>query len=448
MQQNSESIESESIDGGIETFLSFSKDHNTQEEKKLEGVHTRPPWLRNFSFEHSAYALQNLHNECLEFCRFISLTEEEIALRSSVINEVQCLIRQEYPQARVQYFGSQLSKTTTPSSDLDLVVLNVDETDSKNHLITIAEILKRANIVSYLEIISTAKVPIVKFDHRASSLSVDILVNNDDGLRSGKLVQRLSREFPPLRALIIVLKTFLSQRKLNDTYTGGIGSFVLSVMIVSFLQHRQKLLAFQQIENGTWNLATLLLDFFYLYGTTFNYEEVGISIVDGGSYFPKRSRQWYNPQRPSLLAIENPLYPDIDMGKSSYNINRIKRTFDHAYQVLLCAMSTGPVPSLLSYIIRPDHAMFASRQPNDFDTNISSLNEKQSRGNKDISNDFVVNENPFCRPASSTSNKPRNKKKKKKSTKNTESKMENGSTEKANSKASFVVQSRKRSRIY
>lgn len=47
----------------------------------------------------------------------------------------------------------------------------------------------------------------------------------------------------------------------------------------------------------TWNLGSLLLEFFYLYGITFNYQILGISIRDGGSYFQKAERVWSNPGR-------------------------------------------------------------------------------------------------------------------------------------------------------
>jgi non-canonical poly(A) RNA polymerase PAPD5/7 len=49
----------------------------------------------------------------------------------------------------------------------------------------------------------------------------------------------------------------------------------------------------------TWNLGSLLLDFFHLYGVTFNYVHTGISIRDGGSYFEKRKKEdgWFYPNR-------------------------------------------------------------------------------------------------------------------------------------------------------
>ena len=43
---------------------------------------------------------------------------------------------------------------------------------------------------------------------------------------------------PPLRPLVLVLKFFLAQRGLNETFTGGVGSYMLQLMVVSFLQQR------------------------------------------------------------------------------------------------------------------------------------------------------------------------------------------------------------------
>jgi non-canonical poly(A) RNA polymerase PAPD5/7 len=63
-----------------------------------------------------------------------------------------------------------------------------------------------------LQVIRSAKVPIVKFDHRRSGISVDICVNNDSGITTGKLLRKYVREYPPLRPLTMVLKVFLVRR--------------------------------------------------------------------------------------------------------------------------------------------------------------------------------------------------------------------------------------------
>lgn len=55
-----------------------------------------------------------------------------------------------------------------------------------------------------------------------------------------------------------------------------------------------------------YNLGVLLVEFFELYGNYFNYDETGISLRDGGSYFSKRRRGWYVHERPYLLSLEDP----------------------------------------------------------------------------------------------------------------------------------------------
>lgn len=48
--------------------------------------------------------------------------------------------------------------------------------------------------------------------------------------------QSFMEEFPNLKYLVLVLKQFLLQRDLNEVFTGGISSYSLIYMAVSFLQ--------------------------------------------------------------------------------------------------------------------------------------------------------------------------------------------------------------------
>lgn len=57
------------------------------------------------------------------------------------------------------------------------------------------------------------------------------------------------------------------------------------------------------------NLGTLLIEFLELYGKHFNFEEVGICVSSGGSYYSKSRRGWNRPNQPYLLSIEDPADP-------------------------------------------------------------------------------------------------------------------------------------------
>lgn len=136
-------------------------------------------------------------------------------------------------------------------------------------------------------------------------------------------------QFPSLPKLVLVLKQFLYQRSLNEVFTGGISSYSLILMTISFLQLHPRVDA----SSDQANLGVLLIEFFELYGRYFNYISVGIRIRDGGSYVPKHTiqKQMELGYRPSILCIEDPLNPKNDIGKSSYGALNVKKAFDYAY---------------------------------------------------------------------------------------------------------------------
>jgi len=68
-----------------------------------------------------------------------------------------------------------------------------------------------------------------------------------------------------------------AQRKLNDTYTGGLGSFVVACMVTSMAQTRVRVAVhrYGTARHLSWNLGCLLLEFFSLYSFEFNYYHTG-----------------------------------------------------------------------------------------------------------------------------------------------------------------------------
>lgn len=80
------------------------------------------------------------------------------------------------------------------------------------------------------------QVPIVKFTDRISDVKVDISFNMSNGVRSAELIKEFCLQFPVLPKLVLVLKQFLLQRDLNEVFYGGISSYSLILMCISFLQ--------------------------------------------------------------------------------------------------------------------------------------------------------------------------------------------------------------------
>lgn len=202
-----------------------------------------------------------------------------------------------------------LSETHPPPSDLDLVVesKSMAYSNTSSVLHALASVVKRAGIADRVSIIAKAKVPIIKFVTRHCRFSVDISINHVNGVTTGNIVKKFVKELPALRPLVLVVKSFLSQRSMNEVYTGGLGSYSIVCLIISFLQLHPKIRRGEM--DAMKNLGVLVMEFFELYGCYFNYQDVGISVRDGGSYFNKARRGWADYHAPGLLSIEDPDEP-------------------------------------------------------------------------------------------------------------------------------------------
>lgn len=78
--------------------------------------------------------------------------------------------------------------------------------------------------------------PILNLTEIKSGLSLDICVNVTSGIESSVITRSYLQQYPYMRDLIIVLKFFLDLKMLNKPFSGGLGSYGLTLLVVSFLQ--------------------------------------------------------------------------------------------------------------------------------------------------------------------------------------------------------------------
>ena len=119
---------------------------------------------------------------------------------------------------------------------------------------------------------------------------------------------------------------------MNEVWTGGISSYGLILMVVSFLQ---------QHPRDERNLGILLIEFFQLYGRQFNYQKCCIRVKNGGQYIKKDEmleqmkgdNGAIGKYIPNFLSIEDPLTPSNDIGRASHGAENVKDAFEHAYRL-------------------------------------------------------------------------------------------------------------------
>ena len=269
-----------------------------------------------------------LHEEVLDFYRYISPKPSEDAMRKEVVGRVTSIIKKKWPEAKVEVFGSFNTGLYLPTSDIDLVVLDVDWSLDSSPLFTVEQELKSADIPipTSLMVLDKTSVPIIKFTDKRTKVKVDISFNMESGLLSAEKIKSYLKQYPILDKLVLVIKQFLYQRTLNEVYTGGIGSYSVILLVVSFLQRHPR----SEITANDANLGVLLVEFFELYGRNFNYSIVGIKVDGTGSYFNKKEQRMDD----SVLCVIDPADPMNNVGRGCFGMWDVKRAFEHAYVTL------------------------------------------------------------------------------------------------------------------
>jgi non-canonical poly(A) RNA polymerase PAPD5/7 len=286
--------------------------------------------------------LLTLHEDVMDFWQAFQPTQQEAEARAELLVRIRILVEELWPGAEVKPFGSYATGLYLPSSDVDIVVFGMGLETKPSRVAGLEQLAQRLEAaewrVTELEVIGKAKVPIVKFIDVRSGVHVDICLEVRDGIQSSNLARKASTQFPAFKYLVLVLKRWLAQRGLADTYHGGVGSFLLQLLVIAALQHPPS-----SPDRLKGSLGGLLLHFFEVFGLRFNYIRCGISITQGGRFFSKQRHQpsFFDPANPARLCVENPLDPSVDCGAPAWNISQLRHACCNSYMRLLSLVG-GP----------------------------------------------------------------------------------------------------------
>lgn len=305
------------------------------------------PWLRPVPF-YSRKPVERLQQEIRDLVHYLSPTAQEKAARAAATERLSLVVSGLWPEeeATVQPFGSFFTGLFLPSSDIDLVVVlkdpEMDSTDASGAALRkLARAISKAGISTprTLKVISRARVPIIKYTDAITSYPVDVSINVGSGLEGAKMMARELKNHAALSPLTLLLKHYLSLRGLNEVFSGGLGSFSLMCMLLSFLQLHPYLQCGLIREQD--NLGVLLLDFLELYSKHFHYDTVGIRCDTG--YFNRSTRtDWEHVGKQGssvMLSIEDPQSPDNDLARGSFQMGAVRQALEHAFLVLTTRIS-------------------------------------------------------------------------------------------------------------
>ncbi|KAJ1494308.1 hypothetical protein T484DRAFT_2560553 [Baffinella frigidus] len=289
-------------------------------------VNKKSPWSRGQAYNtRSSDKMVDLHMEILDFVSFIKPTKAEVKRRETLVDFMRQVCADLWPESELHVFGSYATGMFLPSSDVDMAAIGCNESPV-TALNRLARVLRNDGNFDKIQVIAKAKVPIIKWDDRESGIALNICINQKDGIANTQWVLAKKAEIDPLEPILLVLKQFLYNRDLHETFTGGWGSYLLTMTIISHLQHHPG--QGPDHTKAETNLGALLIDYLHLYGLRFNMERIGISVRDGGSFFQKRSQGWADATRPFLLSVEDPKNPASDLARNSFNVRNVQRAFE------------------------------------------------------------------------------------------------------------------------
>ncbi|XP_017052510.1 inactive non-canonical poly(A) RNA polymerase protein Trf4-2 isoform X2 [Drosophila ficusphila] len=271
------------------------------------------PWqLSGLAYGKGIPALCLLHQEIEQFYSYIQSTPTEFYLRAEAVRRIEEVVLFLWPSACVDVFGSFRTGLNLPNSDIDLVVHHGHYWNPGTPLHELKS-----------ELVARGLTEMSSFDVTLNAAA--------SGVQAAELIKDFMRKFPEMPKLVMVLKQFLSLQGLNEVYSsGGVSSYALTLMVISFLQQQARSNKRYNVNN---KLGLMLLQFLDYYGRKFDFFKFGISVLgEGGCVEKERLRSTLGENNwQSVLSIEDPVTPTNDIGRSSYAALHVMQGFKAAF---------------------------------------------------------------------------------------------------------------------
>ena len=287
----------------------------------------------NFTYD-LTYVFNCLSKDIKDYQQFVKEhIEREQSLYNRLIQNIQNSVDESIHDYDVRLYGSHATNLCLPWSDLDVVLVprNNNNNININNQILLSQLyenLKKKDWVKDSKYISGASIPIIKLicDKSFNNMPIDISIQDERhfGLKCVELVKGFISQYECLKPLVLVLKNILKRANLNDPYKGGISSYGLILMIVTYLQTQKKI--GKDISNNENNLGRLFYDFVNHYGLKF---EPSKYIIYARTNEDEDSEDFniQNIQIGCELVIIDPLNISNNVAKSCFQFFNIKMSF-------------------------------------------------------------------------------------------------------------------------
>lgn len=342
---------------------SHSRNQDAQMEphpkaRKLLPIVIKANKPKNVSKALSGFDSQFLNNLTSQIQKFWNREKTSDAVRQKrrkLVSKVQQIIKNKWKFVELILFGSVATGFDMRTSDIDICLNNTPRSTEPSKVIKIlTPIFKKKFGHQNIKAILTARFPIIKLS-LPEGVSCDVIVAAEDDFPDNinyknRLLSTycaMDQKHMKLKLLVAIVKRWSQKQGIGDAWTGGLNSYGWSLLVIQFLQMRDKPVLpclhkhnkqgkgkfkmtqlrmfrdlhrknkFQKMsEQNEETLGELLVSFFYTYGFLFNSKNQCVSIRCGrfvGGMF--KCMDTFKSQRRNFL-IEDPFEPWNNVGRS------------------------------------------------------------------------------------------------------------------------------------
>ena len=359
-ESNSKSIEniktSNSLESNTNNFYSFSQNNFINYINIPIGSN---PYT---SYTPSEKFFDSLTTEIKNYnTKTLSNISNLIPIKNKYLKEIENLIKSELEskyEIKYGHYGSHFTELAIEGSDIDILIFykNKDESNDKDFYKDILSALYHHND-KFLSIqsILTASVPVIKLQISISNEIKDLKLehmgylegywefdkinfdltftqNEQEYIHSQQIVDYIKKSvitFPMITSLLLLIKRFFKIMKMNKSFHGGLSSFSLYLLILSFCK---------KFPTDITSKGKALFSFLGMF-SFFEFDKFGIDVESPNIFYHLNNTlniNNYNEDEnvyKKEINIKDP-FTKLNVAKSSFKVDEIQITFRTAYDFL------------------------------------------------------------------------------------------------------------------
>ena len=320
-------------------------------EDKIEksNKNISPNKYREIKFQPEKYdenfIIKTLQKDLLDYEKY---TKEKISKMKNIIDQliqnIQISINEQSKDYEINIYGSYATDLSLPWSVLDLFLINKNPSINthQNNQIFLAQlsyIFKNKPWVQSLKLIENPSIPKIKLNALTEfgNMNIDISIQEDKNncLKYISLIKSYLKEYKVLQPIILALKTILKNANLNNPETGGLSSYGLILMVVSYIQSKS--------ENNNYNeneediIGKIFYGFLGYYGINFDFNNYVILTYPiknntNNNLIDKDSSLNFGSNSHELIIVD-PLNNQNNVAKNTFQFMNLKMAFMIAFMV-------------------------------------------------------------------------------------------------------------------